>query len=203
MQTLSGPTLQLKHRGVFLLLLFFLLASCSREEMQIVNLQSKVQQMVYPVQGHSTQLLTLSFAVTGKPTQKQVHIVSSNKVSSWVLSSTADAQNMHTIGPLSMGEDVMLPQGLYRLSVLSEDGQTLEETFEVKYASPSGLVVYDGTDHTILLTEGSARLSLYGQDGVLIGSSNLEVGTPFKLDEQTARAEVELLGHEVKYIINP
>src|SRR5690554_4746584 len=98
-----GPSLQRKPEAAALLLLLLLLASCSREELEVVNLQAKVEMQVNLVQESRHQLLKLSFALTGEPSQKQVHIVAANQKSSWMVKAQGDEKGSYTIGPLSMG----------------------------------------------------------------------------------------------------
>jgi hypothetical protein len=77
----------------------------------MLNLQAKVEKQVQPVQESKEQLLTLSFALTGEPSQKQVHIVAGNQKSTWLVKAQGDEKGLYTIGPLSMGRDVLLPKG--------------------------------------------------------------------------------------------
>lgn len=203
MQTLFGPTLQHKYKLTALLLSFLLLLTCcSREELEVVNLQYKVETQVYPVEKSKLQLLSLSFAVNGDPSQKQVHIVAGNQVSSWILTVKGDEQNTYTVGPLTMGSDVMLPEGEWKLFVLNGDGQTLEETFHVVYPMPRDIVVYDAATSTLHLTEGSALLSLYDAEALLLETRQMERGSSITLEEGIVKAVVKVLDQEVTYIIN-
>ena len=104
-----------------------------QEELALLDLQTNVAIHVHPAEGRKEQLLTLVFSLTGEPTEKQVHIVAGNQKSSWVVKARSDERSTYTIGPLSMGSDVLLPKGQWSLSILSSDGQTLEEVFVVDY----------------------------------------------------------------------
>ena len=202
MRTQCGPFLQARHKAAALLLLLLLLASCSREELAMMNLQAKVEMQVQPVQESREQLLTVSFALTGKPSQKQVHIVAGNQRSSWVVKAQGDEKGSYTIGPLSMGRNVLLPQGRWNLSILSEDGQTVEESFVVNYQTPRDLVAYDKTTRTISLSDVGAMLTLFGDTDTLLSTQQLEPDATYVLDETVKKAVVYLSQYETTYIIS-
>ncbi len=202
MRTQCGPFLQARHKTAALLLLLLLLASCSREELVMLNLQAKVEMLVQPVQESKEQLLTLSFALTGEPSQKQVHIVAGNQKSTWVVKVQGDEKGRYTIGPLSMGRDVLLPQGRWDLSILSEDGQTVKESFVVSYQTPRDLVAYDKATKTIALGDVSAMLTLYGDTDTPLSVQQLEPEATYVLDETVKKAVVYLEQQETTYIIS-
>lgn len=202
MRTQCGPFLQVRHKAAALLLLLLLLASCSREELVMLNLQAKVEMQVQPVQESKEQLLTLSFTLTGEPSQKQVHIVAGNQKSTWVVKAQGDEKGRYTIGPLSMGRDVLLPQGRWDLSILSEDGQTVKESFVVSYQTPRELVAYDKATKTIALGDVSAMLTLFGDTDTPFSVQQLEPEATYVLDETVKKAVVYLEQQETTYIIS-
>ncbi|MFA6774077.1 MAG: hypothetical protein WCR99_10315 [Sphaerochaeta sp.] len=191
-----------RHNAVFLLLLLLLLASCSREELALVDLQTNVAIHVHPAEGRKEQLLTLVFTLTGQPAEKQVHVVAGNQKSSWVVKAQGDEKGRYTIGPLSMGRDVLLPQGRWDLSILSEDGQTVKESFVVSYQTPRDLVAYDKATKTIALGDVSAMLTLYGDTDTPLSVQQLEPEATYVLDETVKKAVVYLEQQETTYIIS-
>lgn len=202
MQTRFGRILQHKYKlTAFLLLLLLLLTSCSREELEVVNLQTNVQTQVYPAENSTMQELTLSFAIQGDPSQKQIHLVASNQVSSWILTIQGDEQDTYMVGPLTMGRNVMLPEGEWKLFILNDDGQTLEETFLVSYPMPKDIVRYDAETYTLNLQEGQALLSLFASDAVLLETRQIQQNETITLQEGVQKATVEVQGQKVRYII--
>lgn len=200
MRTRCGPSLPPRHSAALLLLLL-LLASCSREELALVDLQTKVAMQVYPAEGAREQLLTLEFSLTGQPTEKQVHIVAGNQKSSWVVKARSDEKSTYTVGPLSMGPDVLLPKGQWSLSILSSDGQTLEEVFAVDYPTFKELVAYDRATHTLTLATTEALLSLYDRDGALLSTHLLQPDSDFFIDETAETAVVYVENQDATYTI--
>lgn len=201
MRIRCGPSLPHRHSALFLLLLLLLLASCSREELALVDLQTNVAIHVHPAEGRKEQLLTLVFTLTGQPAEKQVHVVAGNQKSSWVVKARSDERSTYTIGPLSMGSDVLLPKGQWSLSILSSDGQTLEEVFVVDYPTFKELVAYDRATHTLTLATTGALLSLYDRDGALLSTHQLEPDSDFFIDETAETAVVYVEKQNATYTI--
>lgn len=202
MQTRFGHILQRKYKFIaFFLLLLLLLTSCSREELEVVNLQANVQTQVYPAENSMMQELILSFAIQGEPSQKQIYLVASNQVSSWTLTIEGDEKDTYTVGPLSMGRNVMLPEGEWKLSILNDDGQTLEETFLVSYTMPKDIVGYDAETYTLHLHEGLGQLSLYDADEALLETRQIQQNEPITLQEGVSKASVLVQDQTVRYIV--
>lgn len=202
MRILFAPILQRRLEACVLLLLL-LLASCSREEIALTHLQTTVETEVFPCDGYRQQLLTLTASLTGEPGRKQVQVVAGNEKSSWLVQVQGDEKGLYTIGPLSMGRDVLLPQGRWKLSILSEDGQTLQESFDVTYQDGFNRVAYDAQDASFTLAGYPAKLSLYDSAGTLLSRQSLEPYAEFSLEQSAAKAEVFFEDADTTYIIIP
>lgn len=109
-----------------LLILLLLLISCTRDEAVLLNLKSDTA-----IEGQA-EVLTLTFSLSTADAVVQTTLEASDKRSSWTLSAKGDKGGRFTIGPLSMGEGVALPEGEYTLRVMLDDGQLLTERFSVR-----------------------------------------------------------------------
>jgi hypothetical protein len=67
------------------------------------------------------------------------------------------------------------------LSILSEDGQTVKESFVVSYQTPRDLVAYDKATKTIALGDVSAMLTLYGDTDTPLSVQQLDRKQPMSV----------------------
>lgn len=109
-----------------LLLLTLLAVSCTRKEAVLLNLKSSTA-----IEAQA-EVLTLTFSLSSVEEVIQAMVKASDGRSSWTVSSTGDKGGRFTVGPLSMGVGVALPEGEYTLFVMLDDGQRLSERFSVR-----------------------------------------------------------------------
>jgi len=112
--------------AVLLLILIALAVSCTREDALLLNLKSSTSLEA------ERELLTLTFSLSQKEESIQVTVEASDRHSSWVVSASPAKGGLYTIGPLTMGQGVELPEGEYLLTLMLDDGQLIEEHFTVR-----------------------------------------------------------------------
>lgn len=113
--------------SVLVILLLLLTAlSCAREEAVLLNVTGTTS-----VEGEA-EVLEVTFSLSTKEEVIQTSVEASDLRSRWTLSASPDKSGLFTIGPLSMGVGVALPEGEYTLQAMLDDGQLLSERFSVR-----------------------------------------------------------------------
>lgn len=197
-----GPiSLNWLSKAALLLLLLVLCISCTKEEMEIVNLQSNIETQVLLPQKQHLVLLTLTFAGINDEKPKQVKVTSSTGTSSWILTVAPDEQQVYRIGPLSMGPDLDLPTGEWTVEVIGSDGRVVKQSIEIEYRNVDDLVSYDRSSATLRVLKGSAQLSQFDVNGSLLDSIRLQNDEPFVISEAVDKLTVDLKDYKVRYII--
>lgn len=92
----------------------------------VLNLSSST------IERDEAELLTLTFSLSKSEEVIQVRVEASDVRYSWTLSATAGRDGRYTVGPLSMGRGVALPEGQYTLVVMLDNGQMISERFSVR-----------------------------------------------------------------------
>lgn len=127
MQTRYVPILRHKPSVLLLLLLvIFLFNGCERQSTVLLNLRSTVENV------EERQELSLTFSLSQESGQVQVLLSASDEKSSWSLAIEPDTSGAYTIGPVTMGDYIGLPEGVWTLAVMLDDGQWLEESITVQ-----------------------------------------------------------------------
>ncbi len=181
MQTQSDPILLHSKLSSFLLFLVvsLLLFSCSKDQYSVINLETNVKNVVQLPFVEANEELQLSFSLLGENGTIQVKIAAPNAVSAWYTTVQAENKNndgSYTVGPLAMGNQILLPRGQWELTVINQDGLSLSEEFTLSESSESKkITAYPAVFNNQLVNVPiGATLYCYDQDGELLSSQKVE-----------------------------
>lgn len=184
----SGPTLQHKKTrlAIALLLLFLLLSACSREELRLLNVSSKVHTLVDLPSKEETMTLSISFTLSSETKMVQVQVSSPSGERRWVMQVDGDEQGFYQLPPLALGKGLALEQGSYSMDVLYKDGRTLTEgvTVSAPRAVVGDAVSYDEETRLLSVRSPLASIETYDAQGkslTLEGESPVAIGEDVKL----------------------
>lgn len=184
----SGPTLQHKKTrlAIALLLLFLLLSACSREELRLLNVSSKVHTLVDLPSKEETMTLSISFTLSSETKMVQVQVSSPSGERRWVMQVDGDEQGFYQLPPLALGKGLALEQGSYTMDVLYKDGRTLTEgvTVSAPRAVVGDAVSYDEETRLLSVRSPLASIEAYDAQGkslTLEGESPVAIGEDVKL----------------------
>lgn len=176
------PTWLHKKSRIFLLLMItLLLATCSKEEIVVVNLEHERTLVVDLNTGKRSEHLLLSFDLLGEKRSVQVRLTSSNSVSSWLVDVQGETTSSDTahyrIGPLTMGEEIPFPSGIYEIDIINEDGIIRKEQLELP-ASPlekmqEVVPLYDSDTAVVSSLPVPSQIERYDETGRLLSAVNL------------------------------
>ncbi|WP_321301792.1 hypothetical protein [uncultured Sphaerochaeta sp.] len=176
------PTWLHKKSRIFLLLMItLLLATCSKEEIVVVNLEHERTLVVDLNTGKRSEHLLLSFDLLGEERSVQVRLTSSNSVSSWLVDVQGETTSSDTahyrIGPLTMGEEIPFPSGIYEIDIINEDGIIRKEQLELP-ASPlekmqEVVPLYDSDTAVVSSLPVPSQIERYDETGRLLSAVNL------------------------------
>lgn len=200
----SGPTLQHKktRRAIALLLLFLLLSACSREELRLLNVSSKVHTLVELLPHEETMTLSLSFTLSSGTKTVQVQVSSPSGERRWVMSVDGDEQGFYQLPPLALGKGLALEQGSYTMDVLYKDGRTLTETVTIPAARAvvSDAVSYDEETRLLSVHSPLAIIEAYDEQGK---SLSLVGGSPYLVGEDVQLVLIGLAEEGLFYRLKP
>lgn len=200
----SGPTLQHKktRRALALLLLFLLLSACSREELRLLNVSSKVHTLVELLPHEETMTLSLSFTLSSGTKTVQVQVSSPSGERRWVMSVDGDEQGFYQLPPLALGKGLALEQGSYTMDVLYKDGRTLTETVTVPAARAvvSDAVSYDEETRLLSVHSPLASIEAYDEQGKRL---SLGGGSPYLVGEDVQLVLIGLAEEGLFYRLKP
>ncbi|WP_320120765.1 hypothetical protein [uncultured Sphaerochaeta sp.] len=158
-----------------------LLATCSKEEIVVVNLEHERTLVVDLNTGKRSEHLLLSFDLLGEERSVQVRLTSSNSVSSWLVDVQGETTSSDTahyrIGPLTMGEEIPFPSGIYEIDIINEDGIIRKEQLELP-ASPlekmqEVVPLYDSDTAVVSSLPVPSQIERYDETGRLLSAVNL------------------------------
>lgn len=200
----SGPTLQHKQTNLAfaLLLILLLLSACSREELRLFNVSSKVHRLVELPSHEETMTLNFSFSLSSETKPVQVQVSSPNGERRWIVSVEGDAQGVYQLPPLSLGKGIGLEQGSYSMDVLYKDGRTLTETITVSVPKTVGSNAVSYDEETRLLTVRSplASVEAYDAQGMILSSDG---ESPYVIGEEVVQVLIGLAEEGTFYRLTP
>nr|WP_319475191.1 hypothetical protein [uncultured Sphaerochaeta sp.] len=173
-----------KRSRVFLLLLLciLLLASCRKEEIVVVNLEHERSLVFDLATGLGSEHLSLSFDLLGEERPVQVRLSSSNDVSSWIVDTSGDRTSPDTaqyrVGPLSMGQGIPFSPGVYKLTIINEDGIIRSEQIELSTSLmeniPEEIPHYDEASNTLSSIPVPSQIHRYDGAGRFLSTLSLD-----------------------------
>lgn len=171
------------HNLLRLFLIFFIVVSvsgCTREEFDVLNVESSLSALYFLPEGASASILTLSFEVTSDDSVLEVQVSTPDKTSRWVVSAKRDEDGRFAVGPLSMGKGNTLTEGVYSMVILNERGKTIDHSFAVRSPNttvdPSQWGTYDNDARTLVLHR-SATLQV-GNEHIDLAEGESHVFSP-------------------------
>ncbi len=201
------PTWLHRKSSIFLILIFILLlASCSKEEIVVANLEHESTLVVDLNTGKRSEHLFLSFDLLGEERPLQVRIASSNNVSSWIVSVQGQVTSTNTanyqVGPLAMGEGIPLPTGTYDISIINEDGIILREQLKLqaipKDKLPATLPHYDSETGVISSLPVPSQMHRYDETGRSLATVFLSEAS-YTVEEEDA--SLAFLSDGITYLV--
>ncbi len=194
-----------KSSILWLLFCILLLASCSKEEIVVANVEHSINHVIDITSGQFYEHLLLSFDLLGESRPVQVRLASSNNVSSWLASvqgeGTASDTAQYQVGPLTMGEGIPLSSGIYNLTIINEDGIIRSEQLKLsafpKEKLPVVIPQYESETGVLSSLPVPSQILRYDETGKLISTVSLRE-TSYTLQQEDA--SLAILADDITYL---